>query len=107
MSDLISRQAVLDLLDDAKKQGIKQITIPYFKCLVENLPPTTPQPKMGMWIEHFDESGKWYECAIDIVKEDFDRIFEPQEINDKCKKCEYYRNPDYTRCHECKAESER
>lgn len=20
------------------------------------------QPKMGRWIEHFDESGKWYEC---------------------------------------------
>ena len=28
------------------------------------------------------------------------------ESKDKCKKCEYYRNPDYTRCHECKAESE-
>lgn len=31
---------------------------------------------------------------------------EPQESEDKCKNCEYYRNPDYTRCHECKAESE-
>lgn len=20
------------------------------------------EPKMGRWIEHFDESGKWYEC---------------------------------------------
>lgn len=28
------------------------------------------------------------------------------ENEDKCKKCEYYRNPDYTRCHDCKAESE-
>lgn len=26
--------------------------------------------------------------------------------NDKCKKCNYYRNTDYTRCHYCKAESE-
>lgn len=31
---------------------------------------------------------------------------EPQESKDKCKKCEYYNNPDYTRCHECEAESE-
>lgn len=21
-----------------------------------------PQPKRGCWIEHSDESGKWYEC---------------------------------------------
>jgi hypothetical protein len=26
------------------------------------------------------------------------------ESEDKCKNCEYYRNPDYTRCHECEAE---
>lgn len=29
-----------------------------------------------------------------------------EESEDKCKNCEYYRNPDYTRCHECEAESE-
>lgn len=28
------------------------------------------------------------------------------EPQDKCKNCEYYLNPDYTRCHECKVESE-
>lgn len=31
---------------------------------------------------------------------------EAQESKDKCKNCKYYRNPDYTRCHDCKAESE-
>ena len=31
---------------------------------------------------------------------------ESQEGEDKCKNCEYYLNPDYTRCHECKSESE-
>ena len=36
----------------------------------------------------------------------FREIVEESEDKDKCKKCEYYRNPDYTRCHECKAESE-
>ena len=25
---------------------------------------------------------------------------EPQKSEDKCKNCKYYRNPDYTRCHE-------
>ena len=32
--------------------------------------------------------------------------YKPQESDDKCKNCKYYLNPDYTRCHECKAESE-
>ena len=31
---------------------------------------------------------------------------ESQESEDECKNCKYYLNPDYTRCHECKAESE-
>lgn len=30
--------------------------------------------------------------------------YEPQERSDKCSKCEYYINPDYTRCKECGAE---
>ena len=34
------------------------------------------------------------------------KMVEPQESEDKCKNCEYYHNPDYTRCHKCKAESE-
>lgn len=43
--DAISRQAVLAFVKE-----------------VNTLPPVTPQPKTGRWIEHFDESGKWYEC---------------------------------------------
>lgn len=27
--------------------------------------------------------------------------YEPKKSEDKCKNCEYYHNPDYTRCHEC------
>ena len=27
------------------------------------------------------------------------------ESEDKCKNCKHYRNPDYTRCHECEADS--
>lgn len=29
---------------------------------IEQLPPVTPQPKTGQWIERFDKSDKWYEC---------------------------------------------
>lgn len=46
-----------------------------------------------------------------ILKDTLNRIAELEkaiklkaESEDKCKNCEYYRNPDYTRCHECKAE---
>lgn len=62
-TDAISRQAVLDILkekwnkfsdaNDAMQESIDTI---------EALKPVTPQPKRGRWIEHFDESGKWYEC---------------------------------------------
>lgn len=31
--------------------------------VIKSMPSVTPQePKTGEWIEHFDESGKWYEC---------------------------------------------
>lgn len=61
---------------------------------------------------------KWFGkigCAISIVddsdkptEDDFCSFSEAkmEENEDKCKNCEYYNNPDYTRCHECKAESE-
>lgn len=32
--------------------------------------------------------------------------FSEETVEDKCKNCKYSRNPDYTRCHDCKAESE-
>ena len=48
--------------------------------------------------------------ALNEFADDLERIekkyAEPQEGSDKCSKCEYYINPDYTRCHKCKAESE-
>ena len=49
-----------------------------------------------------NECGKypWFKCEIVCVK------YRKAESEDKCKKCEYSLNPDYTRCHDCKAESE-
>lgn len=55
--DCISRQAVLNEMEIRRANG-DMITAGFIK----GLPPVTPQQKMGQWIEHFDESGKWYEC---------------------------------------------
>ncbi len=48
--------------------------------------------------------------ALNEFADELERIekkyAEPYEDGDKCKNCEYYHNPDYTRCHKCKAESE-
>lgn len=60
--------------------------------------------------------GKWYVGLLNgkteevmlmkDVMEIIDKHTHKAESKDKCKNCEYYRNPDYARCHECKAESE-
>lgn len=49
--------------------------------------------------------------ALNDFTDELERIekkyAEPQaESKDKCENCEYYFNPDSTRCHECNAESE-
>lgn len=77
------------------------------------------EPKTGHWkVKSFHEVF-CDNCGFDfdIMRNDFIdkmyfcpncgcRMVEPQESEDKCKNCEYYHNPDYTRCHKCKAESE-
>lgn len=75
-------------------------------------------PKTGHWIvgdgnrEVYAMEYECSECGCNVIGGgDFckwcgARMFEPQESEDKCEKCEYYINPDYTRCHICKAESE-
>ena len=57
--DAISRQAVLDICDKYNGQGYVWTVV---RGEVEQLPPVTPQPKTGMWIECSDKSDKWYEC---------------------------------------------
>ena len=47
--DAISRQAVKDILD---ARGVKAVmTFEHFKELLDKLPPVTPQPKTGRWID--------------------------------------------------------
>ena len=131
--DAISRQAVLDklnrLIEVERLQGTDEMgygreRVSAYECMIHSIeseylyPNIQPQPKTGHWIddkcsvcgkgiEDLVDSREWYRneepnfcpfCGIKLV--------EQQESNDKCKNCEYYRNPDYTRCHECEAESE-
>ena len=58
--DCISRQAVIDCYK--KWQPYMATRLFDFEKELSELPSVTPQPKMGRWIEHFDKSGKWYEC---------------------------------------------
>ena len=69
--DCISREATVERLCkvaefmNEKRAGLGS---PYVMAALfiqdnkEEFPSVTPQKKRGCWIEHFDESGKWYEC---------------------------------------------
>ena len=61
----------------------------------------------GSYIRHvlIDDADAILEQVFKEVTIDAITMTE-QESKDKCKNCKYYRNPDYTRCHECKAKSE-
>ena len=62
--DCISRQAVLEQINCWIGSGEYRYTnaTHYLTRRMQELPSVTPRPKIGRWIEHFDESGKWYEC---------------------------------------------
>lgn len=61
--DAISRQAVLNYIRDNYRRWFINDDA-FMQCVngIKDIVPVTPQPKIGLWIEHFDESGKWYEC---------------------------------------------
>ena len=74
----------------------------------------TPLPKgHGRILDEKDildtenNDGGWYDL-VDMLEyiAGVKAIIEADkaESDGKCKNCEYYRNPDYTRCHECEAE---
>lgn len=58
--DAVSRRAVYEILNDAYFLKLDEGAA--LQESVRQLPSVTPQQKIGRWIEHFDESGKWYEC---------------------------------------------
>ena len=54
-------------------------------------------------LREFTQAVSEFACELERIET---KYAEPKESKDKCKNCEYSLNPDYTRCHECKAESE-
>ena len=130
--DCISRQAVDTLVDElARAISDERCCMPRGRSTatimqdILDLPSVTPQPKIGHWIKTpkavMGEGYMWYcdKCEYQVYQDSSRpypserycpncgcRMVEPQESEDKCKNCEYYHNPDYTRCHKCKAESE-
>lgn len=68
--DAISRQAVLDIVDSysESQSNVKDVTQDIISDIVA-LPPVTPQPKTGHWINidggvECDKCGKWYPHAL-------------------------------------------
>lgn len=62
--DCISREATIKTISEwfFSKEFRFTNASEYLRKRLDKLPSVTPQQKMGRWIEHFDESGKWYEC---------------------------------------------
>ena len=74
MSDLISRQAVLDELE---KWDWQELYLPiHFKQILDDVPSVENK---GEWISEYDEDGKtgWYECSCCHSERAFNTNFCP------------------------------
>lgn len=73
MDDLISRQAVLELLDFYEGQNQQHFTVENLRDEVENIPSVQPQPKIGHWEwVQYDSNpniGNWHcsECKAIVL----------------------------------------
>lgn len=77
-TDAISRQAVLNILDDMVKNYIKENDFDKAQGVawvkVQKLPPVTPQPKTGYWewvqYDYNPKLGNWHcsECRCVVVE---------------------------------------
>ena len=104
----ISKQAVLETIDDCNSDGLKGIFCSYdggerFKEYIKNLPPVTPRPKMGHWIWIVDESPatpissyelNWAGWACDCCRE---------QPNDDSDWDDWDNPPKYKYCPNCGA----
>ena len=113
--DYISRQAVEDAIYDYSRSC--DVNYAQIMEFIDKLPSVTAEPKTGHWViydVHGHKACKCSECDKDVGYPCNYKycpycghfMIKPQESEEKCKNCEYYINPDYTRCHECKTESE-
>lgn len=99
--DAISRQAVLKAIKNLYP-GIPVVDIngarlkwlrkyePYFECekVVKQLPPITPQPKMGHWIGIDEEPHEDYECnRCGYVVSTYTANIEPHTEYKYCPNC--------------------
>ena len=80
--DAISRQAVISTIYDNKSDFKNDFAQGFFADRINDLPPVTPQPKIGRWIEHPHEAGEnWefsrYECSECHVWADDDSDYCP------------------------------
>ena len=126
MDRLISEQAVLDTVFecvDAYDSGeVKESLNMYIQSHIKAIPSAEPKwipcseklPEAdGRYLCTYEddieencvdfgsyENGEWYVDKV-IAWMPLPTPYEPMESEDKCKNCEYYHNPDYTRCHEC------
>ena len=73
MNDLISRQAAIDALEQAKEQYFdRRVIIGKMQDVVSNLPSAQPERKKGTWIIKDNPGTGWYrvtcsECGEDVT----------------------------------------
>ena len=97
-TDAVSRQAAIVALDDrmsSLENVDMQIAMGFAKGIIHELPPVTPQPKMGKWID-----GKCNKCGREALHWELTSSHYYSEycpycgadMQDHCKDCEYFEN---------------
>ena len=76
MNDLISRQAVIDAIEEDKRNGndscfASNYDAQCFKQIIKELPSVTPAPKIGRW-KKFDVGYGCSECSLCTNKRGID-----------------------------------
>ena len=74
--DCISRTELLSKIDaerkhllDLKMDGAEHIVVHHARRIIEDMPPVTPQPKVGEWLEkeiHSDKVGEWQSARCSV-----------------------------------------
>lgn len=68
MADITNKEAIeiitrnKDGLKKAEEAGLLIIEPCLYEAFEVAIKALEQEPRTGKWIEHFDESGKWYEC---------------------------------------------
>ena len=105
----MTNKVVIDMLEDinAETEGVG-FYYEHYVDYIKALPSVKPQESCDVPDINDGKMSENPTGSKDVIwysKRNYSEIVvEPQESEDKCKNCEYYRNPDYTRCHECEAE---